>query len=67
MASLEQEAQESNPHDVNQIEPPRKIGIETVRSADLASRFFRGPRARHHFPVWDENEAWARRIAGAIR
>jgi hypothetical protein len=36
----------------------REIGMEIVRSADLASRFFHGPRPRHYLPVWDENEIW---------
>jgi hypothetical protein len=67
MISVEQEVQESNPHAVNQIEPPRKIGMEVVRSANLTSRFFRGPRPKHSFRVWDENEAWARRVARAMR
>lgn len=45
----------------------RKVGFEIVRSANLTSRFFHGPRPRHQFPVWDENEIWALRVARAMR
>jgi hypothetical protein len=43
----------------------RKIGQEIVRSTELTSRFFCGPRPTHHFPIGDENQLWgAARGAG---
>jgi hypothetical protein len=57
------ETQETHPLESRK----RKIGVEVVRSVNLTSRFFRGPRPRHQFPVWDENEVWAGRVAGAKR
>jgi len=44
----------------------RKTGMEIVRSANPTSRVFRRPRPKHYFPVWDENDVWARRV-GAKR
>jgi hypothetical protein len=45
----------------------REIGQATVRSAELTSRFFYGPRPTHHFPIKDENELWSQRVERALR
>jgi hypothetical protein len=36
-----------------------------VVSASLPRKFFRGPRPNRHFVIWNDNEAWARRVARA--
>jgi hypothetical protein len=44
----------------------RKVGIDIVKSANLASRFYRGPSMRH-VPILDESDLWARSLAKALR
>jgi hypothetical protein len=49
------------------IPPKRKVGVEIVRSANLASRFFRGRRATSYSVRNDDDALWARRVARAMR
>ncbi len=63
MQTIDEVAVENQPLSPENIQ--RKIGVEIVRSADLTSQFYHGPR--HYFPITDENEAWARRVAKARR
>jgi len=42
-----------------------KVGVEVVRSADLESCYFRGPRPGRSFRVFTDNEAWAELLAAA--
>lgn len=48
-----------------EVHPKRKVGVEIVRSADLTSRFFHGPRRGGAFPIFNDNEFWAHRVARA--
>jgi len=58
------ENQAANPTDnLGGVQARRKVGVEVVHSSDLASLFFRGPRPGRNFPIWYDNEAWARRVA----
>ena len=51
--------------DSGEIQPRRKVGVVIVRSAELGSPFFHGPRPGRNFPIWNDNEDWARRVAEA--
>jgi hypothetical protein len=51
------------PENSGEIHPRRKTGVVIVRSAELGSPFFHGPRPGRSFPVWDDNEDWSRRMA----
>lgn len=48
-----------------EIQPRRKVGVVIVRSAELGSSFFHGPRPARNFPVFDDNEDWERRLTDA--
>ena len=49
----------SRQENLGEIQPRRKVGLVIVRSADLGSSFFHGPRPGRNFPVWNDNENWA--------
>ena len=51
----------------SEIAPKRKVGEEIVRSANLASRFFRGWRAASYSVLNDDDALWSRSVARAIR
>lgn len=61
----------SNPTDIpeysDEIRLRRKAGVEIVRSPDLTSRFFHGPRRQRHVFTWNDNDASAWRVARATR
>lgn len=60
--------QAAHPAELSSETPPnRKVGVEIVRSANLASRFFRGWRATSYSVGNDDDAVWTRRLARAIR
>lgn len=51
------------PENSGEIHATRRVGREIVYSASLSARYFHGPRPGRNFPIWDDNEDWARRVA----
>ena len=59
------------PQDYSETQAPNfqnhKQGVEIVRSADLASRFFHGPSRFHGAPILNSDDDWQRRVERASR
>jgi hypothetical protein len=55
----------NNKHNTSEVQT-NQIGTvcrEVVESAPLPRGFYRGPRLHHHFLIWNDDEAWARRVS----
>jgi hypothetical protein len=57
----------STPRQQDSQPAPKKVGFEVVRSADLSSRFFRGPRPGGKPILAQDDDDWTGRIANVLR